>query len=253
MTDILDQYLRELSRSPLLTRVEELALGRRVRAGGRLGEKARNELAQRNLRFVVKIAKQYKHRGVPLLDLIAEGNMAMLKAAETFDPDKNTKFISYAVRLIRWKIWQLIARQSRVVTLPANGGADALRVHDVSVDGSRDTPNGGKGGLLIDRLHPEAATSAKEPVPNFEEDRALNSLVVYNIRVALAKLPEPDATVLHLYFGLDNDREHTLQEIATKLGMNRERVRQLRNRALQRAFKSNGRTSPQQLSQIASS
>src|SRR6266511_4388156 len=110
--DILDQYLHEVSKTPLLTQKEEIALARKVRAGD---QDAMQELVKRNLRFVISVAKKYQNRGLPLTDLIGEGNVGLLTAARKFDPDQGVKFISYAVWWIRQAILAALARQGRTV------------------------------------------------------------------------------------------------------------------------------------------
>src|SRR5207247_432025 len=123
--DTLDQYLHEVSKTPLLTQKEEIALARRVRAGD---QESMQELVKRNLRFVISVAKKYQNRGLPLTDLIGEGNVGLLTAARKFDPDQGVKFISYAVWWIRQAILAALARQGRTVRVPLNRTADLSRI-----------------------------------------------------------------------------------------------------------------------------
>src|ERR1043166_525325 len=123
--DILDQYLHEVSKTPLLTQKEEIALARKVRAGA---QDSMQELVKRNLRFVISVAKKYQNRGLPLTDLIGEGNVGLLTAARKFDPDQGVKFISYAVWWIRQAILAALARQGRTVRVPLNRTADLSRI-----------------------------------------------------------------------------------------------------------------------------
>jgi RNA polymerase primary sigma factor len=123
--DILDQYLYEVSTYPLLKPVEEIALARRIRSGD---QDALQELVKRNLRFVISVAKKYQNRGLPLIDLIGEGNVGLLTAARKFDPDQGVKFISYAVWWIRQAILSSLARQGRTVRVPLNRTADLSRI-----------------------------------------------------------------------------------------------------------------------------
>src|SRR5437667_297435 len=123
--DILDQYLHEVSKTPLLTQKDEIALARKVRAGD---QEAMQELVKRNLRFVISVAKKYQNRGLPLTDLIGEGNVGLLTAARKFDPDQGVKFISYAVWWIRQAILAALARQGRTVRVPLNRTADLSRI-----------------------------------------------------------------------------------------------------------------------------
>ena len=123
--DILDQYLYEVSTYPLLKGTEELELARRIRAGD---QDALQELVKRNLRFVISVAKKYQNRGLPLIDLIGEGNVGLLTAARKFDPDQGVKFISYAVWWIQQAILSSLARHGRTVRVPLNRTADLSRI-----------------------------------------------------------------------------------------------------------------------------
>jgi RNA polymerase primary sigma factor len=257
--DILDQYLFEVSKTPLLTAQQEIAIARRVRAGD---SEAMQELVKRNLRFVISVAKKYQNRGLPLTDLIGEGNVGLLTAARKFDPDQGVKFISYAVWWIRQAILAALARHGRTVRVPLNRTADlsrivrtaeslrqelrreptpeeiaaatglslevvqslaALNTADVRLDAPLD-PEGDRS--LIDRFIADEQGDA--------EAQAMENFLSEEIDRALRTLPPRDAKVLRLYFGLDGGREHTLEEIGGMLGVTRERVRQLRDRALKR-------------------
>ncbi len=257
--DILDQYLYEVSQTPLLTTPQEIAIARLVRAGD---PEAMQELVKRNLRFVISVAKKYQNRGLALTDLIGEGNVGLLTAARKFDPDQGVKFISYAVWWIRQAILASLARQGRTVRVPLNRTADlsrivrtaealrqelrreptpeeiakstglslevvqslaALNTSDVRLDAPLD-PDGDRS--LIDRFVAGDQSSA--------EEQAMDKFLTEEIDGALTTLPARDAKVLRLYFGLDGGREHTLEEIGGMLGVTRERVRQLRDRALKR-------------------
>jgi RNA polymerase primary sigma factor len=257
--DILDQYLYEVSRTPLLTQAQEIAIARRVRRGD---EEAMQELVKRNLRFVISVAKKYQNRGLALTDLIGEGNLGLMTAAKKFDPDQGVKFISYAVWWIRQAILASLARQGRAVRVPLNRTADLSRIMraaetlrqklrreptpeelcratdlaldvvlslmslntaEVRLDAPLD-PEGDR--TLIDRFIGDHA-------PNAEEE-AMSRFLTEEIERALGTLQPRDAKVLRLYFGLDGGREFTLEEIGSMLGVTRERVRQLRDRALGR-------------------
>jgi len=248
-----------VSKAPLLTQKEEIALARKVRAGD---QDAMQELVKRNLRFVISVAKKYQNRGLPLTDLIGEGNVGLLTAARKFDPDQGVKFISYAVWWIRQAILAALARQGRTVRVPLNRTADlsrivrtaeylrqtlrreptpeeiadatklslevvqslaALNTGDVRLDAPLD-PDGDRS--LIERF-------IAEDLPD-TEDQAMDRFLSDEIEQALSTLQRRDAKVLRLYFGLDGGREHTLEEIGGMLGVTRERVRQLRDRALKR-------------------
>jgi len=257
--DLLDQYLFEVSKTPLLTPQEEIDLAKKVRAGDQV---AMQELAKRNLRFVISVAKKYQNRGLPLTDLIGEGNVGLLTAARKFDPDQGVKFISYAVWWIRQAILASLARQGRTVRVPLNRTADlskivktaealrqelrreptpeeissapglslevvqslaALNTGEVRLDAPLD-PDGDRA--LIERF-------IAEDLPDTEE-KTMERFLSDEVEDALKALPARDAKVLKLYFGLDGGREHTLEEIGGMLGVTRERVRQLRDRALKR-------------------
>ncbi|HJR64773.1 MAG TPA: RNA polymerase sigma factor RpoD/SigA [Gemmatimonadaceae bacterium] len=257
--DILDQYFAEVSRYPLLKADEEKALARRIQRGD---QDAVEELTRRNLRFVVSVAKKYQNRGLPLIDLIGEGNVGLMTAARKFDPDQGVKFISYAVWWIRQAILAALARQGRTVRVPLNRTADLSRVVRASAllreklgreptpeelsqltgisqeivhalaslntaDVRLDATIGSEGDRsLIERFSVEEMPDAEEEVLKQFRQRELDR--------ALDTLPARDAKILRLYFGLEDDREHTLDEIGRMLGVTRERVRQLRDRALKR-------------------
>ena len=257
--DILDQYLHEVSKTPLLTPAQEIAIARLVRQGD---ADAMQELVKRNLRFVISVAKKYQNRGLPLTDLIGEGNVGLLTAARKFDPDQGVKFISYAVWWIRQAILASLARQGRTVRVPLNRTADLSRIVRTAEALRQElrrepTPEeiANAVGLAIDVVQSLAALNTAEvrldaPLDpdgdrslierfvsldygNAEED-AMERFLTEEVDSALRTLAPRDAKVLRLYFGLDGGREHTLEEIGGMLGVTRERVRQLRDRALKR-------------------
>jgi RNA polymerase primary sigma factor len=257
--DILDQYLYEVSTYPLLKGTEEIELARKIRAGD--GE-ALQELVKRNLRFVISVAKKYQNRGLPLIDLIGEGNVGLLTAARKFDPDQGVKFISYAVWWIRQAILSALARQGRTVRVPLNRTADLSRVIKAAAVlrdqlGREPTPDEishltGISHEIVQALASlntadvrlDAAVGKDsdrslierfsiEEMPN-TEDQVMREFRHRELDRALDTLPARDAKILKLYFGLEGDREHTLDEIGKMLGVTRERVRQLRDRALKR-------------------
>jgi len=257
--DILDQYLYEVAKTPLLTAPEEVAIARRIAAGD---PDAMHELIRANLRFVISVAKKYQNRGMGLTDLIGEGNVGLLTAARKFDPDQGVKFISYAVWWIRQSILASLARQGRTVRVPLNRTADLSRIvrsaetlrkelerqpspEEIanatgltvevvqslatlnSADVRLDAPVEGEGERsLSDKF---VADEQTDP-----EAQVMDQLLTEEIDHALQALPDRDAKVLRLYFGLNDGREHTLEEIGGLLGVTRERVRQLRDRALKR-------------------
>ena len=257
--DILDQYLFEVSQTPLLTPPQEMAIARLIQAGD---PDAMQELIKRNLRFVISVAKKYQNRGLPLSDLIGEGNLGLLTAARKFDPDQGVKFISYAVWWIRQSILAALARQGRTVRVPLNRTADLSRITRTSealrqdlrreptfeeiaestglaVDVVRSLAALNNADVRLDApLEPEGERSMIERFIADEqgdpEERAMERFLTEQVDTALRSLAPRDAKVLRLYFGLDGGREHTLEEIGSMLGVTRERVRQLRDRALKR-------------------
>ncbi len=257
--DLLDQYLFEVSQTPLLKPPEEIALAKKVRDGD---QEAMQELAKRNLRFVISVAKKYQNRGLPLTDLIGEGNVGLLTAARKFDPDQGVKFISYAVWWIRQAILASLARQGRTVRVPLNRTADlskivrtaeALRQElrreptpeeissatGLSLEVVQSLAALNTGEVRLDApLEPDGDRSLierfiAEDLPDTEET-SMDRFLSDEIEEALGTLPPRDARVLKLYFGLNGGREHTLEEIGGMLGVTRERIRQLRDRALKR-------------------
>jgi len=257
--DILDQYLYEVSTYPLLKGTQEFDLARLIRAGD---QDALQELVTRNLRFVISVAKKYQNRGMPLIDLIAEGNLGLLTAARKFDPDQGVKFISYAVWWIRQAILSSLAKHGRTVRVPLNRTSDLSRIikgaeilrqqlrrepmpeelaklTGLAVEVVQALSALNTGDIRLDApMDPDSDRSlierfVAEEMPN-PEDEYMNRFVSEEIERALATLPARDSKVLRLYFGLDGGREHTLEEIGSMLGVTRERVRQLRDRALKR-------------------
>jgi RNA polymerase primary sigma factor len=255
----LDQYLRDVSRHELITPDKEKELGALAQAGD---ENAVQELARANLRFVISVAKKYQNRGVSLTDLIQEGNVGLVTAARKFDPEQGVKFISYAVWWIRQAILAALANHGRSVRVPLNRASDLARIfrekerlkQELGRDPKPDelsaatdlTPN------LIESLQTLNAAEIRldAPIGDSEDsqlvERFINEeasepeqdvetrLLAEAVSGALDTLEARDARVLRLYFGLDREREHTLEEIGNMLGVTRERIRQLRDRALRR-------------------
>ena len=254
----LDKYLQEISKEEMVSAEEEVELAQLIRKGDK---KALERLTRANLRFVVSVAKQYQNQGLSLPDLINEGNLGLLKAAERFDETRGFKFISYAVWWIRQSILQAIAEQSRIVRLPLNQvGAvnkinreanrfeqeherrpsteelaekidlpeekidDALHVsgHHVSVDAPFVD---GEDNSLLDVL-------VNDDAPMADRQLVLESLRA-EIANALLTLNDRERKVIEAFFGI-NQPEMTLEEIGTKYGLTRERVRQIKEKAIRR-------------------
>jgi RNA polymerase primary sigma factor len=266
--DLLDLYIDELRGEPVLTAQEQKDLARQMRraSAGDAFEQARSKLIRANLRFAFSVAKQYQNRGVPLGDLVSEANAGLVRAADKYDPEVGVNFISYAVWWIRQALHSAVQRQGRTVQVPLNRAADLSRVsraqevlrqklsrepHDEEIakvaDLSLDVTRG-----LVALLQP--VRSLDEPTSAGEQGRTLAETLVLDrgededvlpggvesdsrreaITRALEVLAPRDRRVLTLYFGLEGSRPMTLQEIARELGVTRERVRQLRDRALKR-------------------
>ena len=257
--DSLATYLRDIKSYPLLTRAEEAELGRRARVGD--GE-ALERLVCSNLRFVVSIAKRYQHHGVPLADLIDEGNLGLIRAAARYDEAKGAKFISYAVWWVRQAIVQAIADHGHAVRVPLGRAGTLYRIgrranllrqglgrepraaeiaEDLAISDeelsitipisrralSLDAPMGdGSEMTLLDYLRDDIAAPP--------DDDALTGDLSDSVDSALAALPPREAKVLRMYFGFDRGEAVTLERIGEKLGVTRERVRQIKDRALWR-------------------
>ena len=254
----LDLYLDEISRVPLLTRDEEMELARKAFRGNIA---AQERLARHNVRFVVSVAKKFQNRGVPLVDLIGEGNLGLMTAARKFDPDRGVKFISYAVWWIRQAVQAAIARHGRPVRVPLNRTADLSRLGrtttllkerlgrmptteelaratGLTVEAVRSLSALNSEAVRLD--HPTRDGDGNERIERFATDQeGTDSITIANsqtsdIEAALAVLPARDAKVLKLYFGIEDGQSRTLEEIGRMMGVTRERIRQLRDRALLR-------------------
>src|SRR5687767_4378056 len=255
----LDQYLRDVSRHELITPDMEKILGARAQRGD---EEAVQELAKANLRFVISVAKKYQNRGVSLTDLIQEGNVGLVTAARKFDPEQGVKFISYAVWWIRQAILASLANHGRAVRVPLNRASDLARIfrerERLKQELRRDPTL--EEVAEAASLTPEVVTSLQTlnaaeirldaPIGDSDDSQLVERfmwdeahepevaveerLLAEHIDKALETLTPRDAKVVRLYFGLEGGREHTLEEIGNMLGVTRERVRQLRDRALRR-------------------
>jgi len=249
-------YLSEIEHIPVLTIEEERAVAERMRLGD---EKARNELVRRNLRFVVTVARQYSRFEVPLEDLINEGNLGLIRATRMFDPQRGFRFISYAVWWIRQSILSFITNQSRVVRIPAG---QVQRMSRLARETERLMQECGcvpGTDQLAKRLHvepeqvedlyklPVFSFSLDEPAegaqsdfeidvledPNADlDERLLKRLRHHDVRDALAVLDPREADIVCRHYGLTELKPESLQSIGRDYGVTRERIRQLRDRAL---------------------
>ncbi len=258
-TASLDKYLQEIGKVDLITADEEVELAQRIKAGDQI---ALEKLTKANLRFVVSVAKQYQNQGLTLPDLINEGNLGLIKAAQRFDETRGFKFISYAVWWIRQSILQALAEQSRIVRLPLNKIGSINKINktfafleqahermpspeeiakelDMTVDDVKQSlKNSGRhvsmDAPLIDgedsNLY-DVLRSGESPNPDRE---LLNESLRTEIERALETLTPREADVIRLYFGLAGQHSMTLEEIGETFDLTRERVRQIKEKAIRR-------------------
>ena len=223
----LDQYLQDVSQHDLITPEEEIRLARKAQKGN---SEAIQALCKANLRFVISVAKKYQGRGLPLSDLIQQGNLGLVTAAIKFDPDQGVKFISYAVWWIRQAILSALAHHGRSVRVPLNRAAELSKIlkarQSLKVTLDREPTSEEIARRL--EMNPQTVEMLEALNAGEVEERLLRE----QSDDALSTLRERDALVRRWSYGLGDGREHTLEEIGQKLGITRERVRQLRDRAL---------------------
>lgn len=254
----LDKYLQEIGKEDLITVEEEVELAQRIRKGD---QKALEKLTRANLRFVVSVAKQYQNQGLSLPDLINEGNLGLIKAAEKFDETRGFKFISYAVWWIRQSILQALAEQSRIVRLPLNQVGSLNKINkayarfeqeherrpspeelaeslDLPTEKVADTLRVSGRHISVDAPFVEGEdNSLLDVLVNDDSpiaDRTLiNESLSTEIERALSTLTERERDIIKLFFGI-GCQEMTLEEIGEKFGLTRERVRQIKEKAIRR-------------------
>lgn len=258
-TASLDKYLQEIGKVDLITADEEVELAQRIKAGD---QRALEKLTKANLRFVVSVAKQYQNQGLTLPDLINEGNLGLIKAAQRFDETRGFKFISYAVWWIRQSILQALAEQSRIVRLPLNKIGSINKINkmyalleqsserapsaeeiakelDMTVNDVKESMKNSGRHLSMDAPLVEGEDSNLYDVlrsgesPNPDRELIHESLQT-EIERALETLTPREADVVRLYFGLGDQHPMTLEEIGETFDLTRERVRQIKEKAIKR-------------------
>ncbi len=254
----LDKYLQEIGKEELITVDEEVELAQRIKQGDRV---ALEKLTRANLRFVVSVAKQYQNQGLSLPDLINEGNLGLIKAAEKFDETRGFKFISYAVWWIRQSILQALAEQSRIVRLPLNQVGSLNKINKAFSKFEQENerkPTAAELAKVLDLPEEKVVdtlrvsgrhVSVDAPFVNGEENSLLdvlensdlphtdalliNESLAKEIDRALATLTERERDIVKLFFGI-SCQDNTLEEIGDKFGLTRERVRQIKEKAIRR-------------------
>jgi RNA polymerase primary sigma factor len=258
-TPSLDKYLQEIGKVELISPEDEVLLARRIKSGD---ADALSKLVNANLRFVVSVAKQYQNQGMSLPDLINEGNLGLMKAAQRFDETRGFKFISYAVWWIRQAILQALAEQARIVRLPVNKIGSINRINRafsrLEQEFEREPSSQEIADMLEmasdevkDSLKTNGRTVSMDAPISSEEDNnmydvmqsndtpspdknLINESLAYEIERALSTLSLREAKVLKLYFGISMKHPFTLEEIGEELGLTRERVRQIKEKAIKR-------------------
>ena len=260
-SEALDKYLVEIGRAPMISIDEEIELAQIIRKGGRAGERAKNRLVEANLRFVVSVAKQYQHQGLTLTDLIDEGNIGLIKAAERFDETRGFKFISYAVWWVRQSILQAIAEQSRIVRLPLNQVGSLNKVNQEinkfeqenlrkpSVQEISDRTGVDEDKIAQSMMASGHHVSIDAPLGSDDDDNAMvdvmssgddsrtdkgvdHESMAQELRAVLDKvLKERERKILCACYGI-GETEKGLEEIGDKMGLTRERVRQIREKSI---------------------
>ena len=259
-SEALDKYLVEIGRAPMVSIDEEIELAQIIKKGGRAEEREKNRLVEANLRFVVSVAKQYQHQGLTLTDLIDEGNIGLIKAAERFDETRGFKFISYAVWWIRQSILQAIAEQSRIVRLPLNQVGSLNKVNQESnrfeqenqrrpsveelaqrtgIDEEKISQSMAASGhhVSIDAPFGEDDDNSMVDVMASGEDSRTDKHVDHEsmameLRQVLDKvLKDREKQIVCACFGI-GETEKGLEEIGDKMGLTRERVRQIREKSI---------------------
>ncbi|MFV0522594.1 MAG: RNA polymerase sigma factor RpoD/SigA [Mangrovibacterium sp.] len=254
----LEKYLQDVSKENLINIEEETELARRSRNGD---EEALSKLVRGNLRFVVSVAKQYQNNGLPLSDLINEGNLGLIKAAQRFDETKGFKFISYAVWWIRQSIIQALANQGRLVRLPVNKSVIAKKISQTSIqleqklerepsaeeiaEAIERTPELAKDLMRATSQHISMDAPLNDDSQNMydilknenneqPDDQLMSNSLHEEIMRILSRLDEREASIIQYYFGLNGDKPLTLEEIGKIVNLTKERVRQIKDKSLRK-------------------
>lgn len=258
-TASLDKYLHEIGKEVLINAEEEVELARLIKKGDHI---ALNKLISANLRFVVSVSKQYQNQGLSLPDLINEGNLGLIKAAQRFDETRGFKFISYAVWWIRQSILQALAEQARIVRLPLNKIGSMNRINRTFAKLEQQferEPSVNEIAQILEMAPDDVKESLKSSGRHISMDAPLNTdddSTLYDVMLskdspapdkgllndslrkeierALSTLTMREAHVIRLYYGLNNNPPHTLEEIGITLSLTRERVRQIKEKAIKR-------------------
>jgi len=255
----LDKYLQEIGREELISAEEEVVLAKKIRDGD---QSALEKLTKSNLRFVVSVAKQYQNQGLSLPDLINEGNLGLIKAAKRFDETRGFKFISYAVWWIRQSILQALAEQARIVRLPLNQVGSLNKINkafskleqefertpsseelanllDIAEDKVTDTMRVSGRHVSMDAPFVQGEENTLlDVLVNADSPRADTSLIIESLQKeierSLATLTDRERDVVKLFYGIGYNHEYTLEEIGDKFDLTRERVRQIKEKAIKR-------------------
>jgi RNA polymerase primary sigma factor len=258
--DMLAKYLHDINQIPLLPHKEEISLAEKIRQGDK---QALGKLVNANLKFVVFIAREYQDRGLPLDELISEGNLGLLEAAKRFDAERGIKFISYAVWWIRQSILRALANHSRLVRLPINHIWALQKAVSIIEDLEQDLGRAPELEEVADKLNISPTTLSKNMMywgrelpledstrPSDESlalidkissdefappsSKLVEESMKADIKMALESLTKTEAEVLRLYYGIERERPMTLLEIGNQMNLSRERIRQIKNKALQK-------------------
>ena len=268
-SEALDKYLVEIGRAPLISVDEEIELAQKIRKGGPEGERAKDKLVTANLRFVVSVAKQYQHQGLTLTDLIDEGNIGLIKAAQKFDETRGFKFISYAVWWVRQAILKALAEQSRPVRLPLNRSNELIQIvrakndliHNKGISDPSVDEIASASGLDVtlvknllevtrDMISFDSPIKGDEEGDSsyfdFVEDKAqspeedvVNHMMEKDVRGLLSVLGEKERDIIEKRYGFNGNEPMSLKAIGDEYNLTKERIRQIEKAALQK-LRNNG-------------